>query len=248
MNRLLFLLIYSTMLVGCSITRPGIGMKSGQSAHFFTPKNGKKVIRRYLLYLPEGYGEKNQSWPLMLFLHGAGERGDDLQLVKTHGPPRIVENRQGFPFILVSPQCSEGGWWTDEEQLEFLEALLKTILAEYRIDIHRIYLTGLSMGGYGTWSLALRNPQLFAAIAPICGGGDPGQVCRIKKVPVWVFHGARDAVVPVAEAEKMVQALKVCGGNVRFTVYPEAGHDAWTKTYNNPELYQWFLQHRKSLR
>ena len=119
-------------------------------------------------------------------------------------------------------------------------------MREYRIDAERIYLTGLSLGGFGTWAMAMAHPQRFAAIAPICGGGDPNAVCRIKHVPVWTFHGARDTIVPIESTERMVDALKKCGGHVLFTVYPEAGHDSWTQTYANQQLYDWFLQWRRS--
>ena len=150
-----------------------------------------------------------------------------------------VANGEAFPFVLVSPQCPEGIWWS----VDVLCALLDEVLSKYRIDEERVYLTGLSMGGFGTWSLAMARPEQFAAIAPICGGGDPDQVRRIKDVPVWVFHGAKDGLVPVQKSEEMVRALEACGGDVKLTVYPEAAHDSWTETYDNPDLYAWFLDH-----
>jgi predicted peptidase len=186
---------------------------------------------------------------LILFLHGAGERGDDLDLVKKHGPPKILGEKKDFPvafgaasrFIVVSPQCPAGECWCNDT----LIALLSNMVAKYRVDRDRIYLTGLSMGGYGTWSLAMEHSGWFAAIAPICGGGFPLLAHKIKKVPTWVFHGAKDEVVPIRESERMVSALKALGGNVKFTIYPKAAHDSWTKTYNNPKLYQWFLRHKR---
>lgn len=181
----------------------------------------------------------------MLFLHGAGERGNNIELVKKHGPPKIVETKTDFPFILISPQCPKGQWWSDETQLEFLSQLLDFLLPKLRVDRNRIYLTGLSMGGYGTWALAIKRPYTFAAIAPICGGGDPVQVCKIKQVPVWVFHGGKDKTVPIKNSREMVDALRACGGNVKFTIYPQAYHNSWTETYNNPDLYGWFLSHRR---
>ncbi|HEX3000480.1 MAG TPA: prolyl oligopeptidase family serine peptidase [Armatimonadota bacterium] len=123
--------------------------------------------------------------------------------------------------------------------------LLDDICARYRVDPDRIYLTGLSMGGYGAWDMAIEFPDLFAAIAPLCGGGDPGAVAAIKHLPVWVFHGGKDPTVPLRSSEEMVQALQALGNPVQFTIYPEAGHDCWTETYNNPKLYEWFLQHRR---
>lgn len=202
----------------------------------------KTVRLDYLLYLPKDYEtDPTKKWPLILFLHGAGERGEDLEKVKVHGIPRIVEEGQDFPFIAVSPQCPTFSWWSGE--LDALNALLDEVISNYVVDTNRIYLTGLSMGGYGTWALATAHPQKFAAIVPICGGGIPAKAELIKDVPTWVFHGAKDSVVPIEESKAMVEALKACGGDVRFTIYPEADHDSWTETYNNPELYEWLLEH-----
>ncbi len=195
---------------------------------------------KYLLYLPESYQSSHKKWSLLLFLHGAGERGNDLQKVKLHGPPKLIEHGQQFPFIVVAPQCPEDQWW----DIENLDKLLKDVTAEYRIDTTRQYLTGLSMGGYGTWALATEYPNRFAAIAPVCGGGDPSKVETIKHIPVWVFHGAKDEVVPIEKSQEMVAALTALGADVKFTVYPEAAHDSWTETYANPKLYEWFLKHK----
>lgn len=200
------------------------------------------VRLQYLLHLPAGY-EKDpaKKWPLMLFLHGAGERGDDLKRVKIHGPIKYIQKGGDFPFILVSPQCPAGQWWEPAPLL----ALLDDIQAKYRVDPDRVYVTGLSMGGYGTWDLAIRNPGRFAAIAPICGGGRPFLARQLKDLPVWVFHGDSDPVVPVERSDEMVEALKRAGGNVRYTRYPGVNHDSWTATYANPELYAWFLSHKR---
>jgi predicted peptidase len=213
-------------------------------------KTGKETTRTlpmgYLLFLPEGCqaGEAAEKrWPLMLFLHGAGERGESLELVKKHGPPKRVERKKDFPFILVSPQCPAGAWWPPEP----LIALLDEIAAKYPVDADRVYVTGLSMGGFGTWVLAARQPDRFAAIVPICGGGDPAKAPLLKDIPTWVFHGARDRLVPPKRSEEMVEAMKKAGAeNVQLTVYPEAGHDSWSKTYDDPKLYEWLLkQNRK---
>jgi len=216
-------------------------IQTGQTRHEFKAKAAKNARVKYLLHLPEDYTKDKKEWPLILFLHGAGERGDNLELVKAHGPPKIAEQRKNFPFIVVSPQCSTGDWWSGD----VLKALLDDLVARYRIDEERIYLTGLSMGGFDAWSLAIEQPDLFAAIAPVCGGGAPEKVGGIKHVAVWVFHGAKDDVVPLDKSREMVDALKKCGGSVKFTVYPEAGHDSWTETYDNPELYEWFLRHER---
>ncbi|QHT67983.1 prolyl oligopeptidase family serine peptidase [Rhodocytophaga rosea] len=207
-------------------------------------QENKKFITEtgYLLFLPQDYAKDAQKrWPMILFLHGSGERGTVIDSVKKHGPPKIVEQKKDFPFIVVSPQCAPGENWSANT----LNKLVDEIIKNNRVDTNRMYLTGLSMGGYGTWEYALRFPDRFAAIAPVCGGGDPGRVWSIRSLPIWVFHGAKDLAVPIKQSEDMVNALKKVGNDVKFTVYPEAGHDSWTETYNNPALYEWFLKHKR---
>ncbi len=216
-------------------------MTAAQEAREFAGAVTKKVACRYLLYLPQGYERGRKRWPLLLFLHGAGERGRDPELVKKHGPPRLIAEGHGLPFIVVSPQCPAGQWWSTDT----LSALLDEVMASCRVDERRVYLTGLSMGGYGTWGMACERPERFAAIAPICGGGNRLLAHALKHVPVWAFHGAKDNVVPLAESERMVNAVKACGGKARLTVYPEASHDSWTSTYADPALYKWLLKHRR---
>jgi predicted peptidase len=217
-----------------------------QQAKTFETQITKTVRLPYLLSLPAGYGDDPaKAWPLILFLHGAGERGEnDMVLLRKEGIPKVAEVRD-LPFITVSPQCPPNSWWS--EYIDTLTALLDHIAGTYRVDRTRVYLTGLSMGGYGSWHLATEHPERFAAVVPICGGGPkfygfPQRVTMLKNTPVWVFHGAKDTHVPLAESERLVKLLQECGGNVRFTVYPECGHDSWTDTYNNPELYTWLLQ------
>lgn len=213
-----------------------------QQAKQFEQEITIKAKLNYLLYLPEGYAADGKAWPLMLFLHGAGESGNDVQRVKLHGPPKLVETRKDFPFILVSPQSPGRGW-----DPRMLGALLDHVEANYRVDKDRIYVTGLSMGGFGTWTLAAADPGRFAAIAPICGGGNPADAEKLKNLPIWVFHGAKDPVVPASRSEDMVTALESAGAkNVKLTLYPDAGHDAWTETYNNAELYEWLLKQHRS--
>jgi predicted peptidase len=214
-----------------------------QEAHVFEGEITKMARLAYLLHLPAGYVADGAGYPLILFLHGAGERGDDINDVKKHGIPKIAGTQEDFQFIAVSPQCAARSWWTNE--VEALEALLADVIATHNVDESRVYLTGLSMGGYGSWSLAIRSPDAFAAVAPICGGGEPGKVGAIKDVPVWNFHGTKDSVVDPEQSQAMVDALEAAGGDVKYTVYPDADHDSWTITYDNPELYAWFLSHRK---
>jgi predicted peptidase len=216
--------------------------KGGKQQEKSFEKDGdSKVKFNYWLYLPPGYGKGEKVWPLVLFLHGAGETGSDIQKVKIHGPPKLAEGKK-FPFILVSPQAPVRGWNPGN-----LNALLDDVMAHYKVDADRVYVTGLSMGGYGTWALAAAYPNKFAAIAPICGGGKPADAKKIKDLPIWVFHGGQDPIVKVAQSEAMVNALKSAGAeHVKFTVYPDAGHDSWTETYNNPDFYDWLLKQKRS--
>ena len=218
-----------------------------QTACSFVRSDGKRGRLDYLLFLPRRYPGRRR-WPLILFLHGAGERGDDLEIVKRHGVPKLVEADSSFPFVAVSPQCPTGGRW--HLYLKTLGALLDDVTARYAVDPSRIYLTGLSMGGYGTWHLAARYPDRFAAIAPVCGGGlasagFPDKARALRGVPVWAFHGALDTTVPVAESRRLVDALRAAGGDARLTIYPDAGHDSWTPTYADPALYDWLLAQRR---
>lgn len=197
----------------------------------------------YLLYLPTRYQqEPEEKWPLVVFLHGYGERGPGLDKLKLHGPPKLVAAGKAFPFILASPQC-DGPWWEPESIKILIDELQKTL----RVDPARIYLTGLSMGGYGTWETACRYPELFAAIAPICGGGIPFLAGKhLSRTPIWCFHGAKDPIVPLSESESMVAAVRgQKSQKVQFTVYPLAEHDSWTQTYENDALYEWLLGQRK---
>jgi len=197
----------------------------------------RRVSARYLLYLPREYSARPRGWPLLLSLHGGGERGDDLHLLTRHGIPKLVAEGQHFPCIVVAPQCPADAWWS----AEVLLALLDEVEGTHAIDVDRAYVTGYSIGGFGTWALALAAPRRFAALAPICGGGEYWRAETIAHLPIWAFHGARDTRVPLRIGAEMVEALARCGGNVRFTVYPEAAHNAWAQTYANPELYSWLL-------
>jgi len=197
---------------------------------------------QYLLSLPAQYNsDTSQRWPLVLFLHGSGESGHDLQKVKAHGPPELVEKGKSFPFIIVSPQSDVPNGW----DADLLYKLLQDVKHKYRIDNNKIYLTGLSMGGYGTWSLAMKHPEEFAAIAPVCGGGDTTETWKLRNIPVWCFHGAKDNVVLPVYSENLVRATRRFNPDVKFTLYPEANHNSWDLTYNNDSLYTWMLSHTK---
>ena len=225
-----------------------LGVRSMNADQDATPtrQESRKLVAtktfelEYLLYLPKDY-DSQEAWPLMLFLHGAGERGDDLSRVAIHGPPKLVEQGRDFPFVIVSPQCKASETW---ESIE-LSKLLDQVIAEHKIDEQRIYVTGLSMGGYGTWDLACYEPHRFAAIAPICGGGKTWLVGKLQDLPVWAFHGAKDNVVPLEKSQELIDKLESMGHAPKLTVYPDLQHDSWTVTYENPELYEWFLSHTR---
>jgi predicted peptidase len=194
----------------------------------------------YLLYIPSDH-HKGKKWPLLIFLHGYGEQGDDLEKVKRHGPTRRIREGHEFPFIVAAPQCPKDSWWSISELDQWLDFLIK----ELPVNERQIYLTGLSMGGFGTWAWAIDRPDRFGAIAPVCGGGESFLAWRIKDIPIWVFHGAKDDVLPIRRSQEMVDALKKYKADIKFTVYADAGHDSWTETYANPDLYKWFLKHKK---
>ena len=227
------------LLLCLSVLVPPFVFAQTQTAQSFSKEIKRTVSLQYLLDLPEGYeADPDKKWPLMLFLHGSGERGTDIARVKVHGPPKIAGEKK-LPFVVVSPQCPPDQWW----DVQALTALLDEVERNLRIDSKRIYVTGLSMGGFGTWSLVAHTPDRFAAIAPICGGGEPKSVKRFTHVPVWVFHGDQDGAVKLRRSEDMVAELRKKGADVTFTVYPGVGHDSWTETYNNPALYTWLLSH-----
>ena len=198
-----------------------------------------KVTMDYLLYLPPEY-EQQDAWPLMLFLHGADERGDDLERITVHGPPKLINQGKHFPMVIASPQCAEYCLWNPQVLMKLIEGIVQT----HKIDTTRIYLTGLSMGGHGAWTLAMEYPDVFAALVPICGWGDPDSVKKIKHVPTWTFHGVKDTIVPITGTQKLVDALRATDSDVKFTVYPDAYHDSWTETYENPELYEWLFKQK----
>jgi predicted peptidase len=212
-------------------------------------QRNRKLAVNYLLFLPERFSARSRKrWPLLLFLHGAGERGSDLKKIVIHGPLKNVKEHPDLPFILVAPQCPEGELWSNDLLLALLDEVCRTCA----VDTNRVYLTGLSMGGYGTWNLGLAHPARFAAIAPICGGGEFVPIlltpdkAALKSLGVWAFHGAKDTVVPVEESQRMIAFLKQNGvRDVNLTIYPDAGHDSWTEAYKDPELYRWLLAHER---
>ena len=222
-------------------------------ARTFRRRSGAAI--EYLLHQPADPGAGAAALrPLIVFLHGAGERGRDVWRAARHGPFKFIRQHPGFPFLLIAPLCPPREGWSNAG----LHALLDEVSAEYPVDATRVYLTGLSMGGYGVWDLALTEPERFAAVAPICGGGSLISVLltryddraeALRSLPVWAFHGGRDDVVPPAESRRTVRLLREYGcREVKLTVYPDAGHDSWTRTYDDPRLYEWFLAHERNSR
>lgn len=197
----------------------------------------------YLLYLPIDYSNNNDSFPLIIYLHGISHRGDDLNILKGYGLPNLIAKGRNFNFIIASPQCPANASWS---KVNWFDDLYRDLCVKYRIDKHRIYVTGMSMGGYGTWQVAMDYPDMFAAIVPLCGGcNDPANICRLKDLPIWAFHGSADSAVFVSETERLVTRLKKCDGNIKYTRLENEGHNIEYIFRNKPEIYEWMLVHRK---
>ena len=205
---------------------------------------GKEIP--YLLYLPANYS-KTTKVPLMLFLHGRGESQGPLSIVAKWGPPARVEHGYAYPFVIASPQCPSNDSWQQPSQQRLLVALLDHLAKDMPIDTDRIYLTGLSMGGYGSWKLAADHPERFAAVAPVCGAGNPADAEKLKQLPIWAFHGTEDKAVPFQKSQEMVDAITKNGGSkIRFTSLESIGHNSWEAAYATPELYEWLANQTSS--
>ncbi len=240
----------STLLIGLMLVCSGSTFAEEAPPalvpHSFESQITLKLGYKYLLTLPREYAkDDSKKWPLLVFLHGAGERGDDLDLLKKHGPPKLIAAGQGFDAIVVCPQVPKGEFWNPHG----VKALVDEVKKSHRVDDGRIYLTGLSMGGFGTFDTITAYPDVFAAAVPICGGAGINVVkfAPLKDMPVWIFHGAKDPVVPVAYSEMAMAWFKRNKApNVKLTVYPEALHDSWTQTYDNPEVWKWLFEQRRA--
>lgn len=220
-------------------------IRPGQQAYTFEAQSG--VTLDYWLYIPENF-DPSQQWPLILFLHGSDERGTTIDRLSSE----IIEARSDLPFIVVTPQLDSGFW---DKRIPDLNELLDQMIDTLPVNPDQIYLTGLSLGGFGTWVYALQHPDRFAAVAPIAGGYElgselaPENICDIKDLPIWVFHGEADAQVAPFHSQILVDALRACGSDVIFTLYPDAGHiSSWENAYADPALYEWFLSHTRTQR
>ena len=224
-----------------------VSLQTGQHPYSYLTSSGEEV--RYLLYLPSNL-DSQEEWPLILFLHGAGGTGHNIEkLFKEGGLPDRLETDKEFPFIAISPQLPSGLW---PSYIDNVDELLTHLSETFTVDTNRLYLTGLSRGGYGTWQYALKYPERFAAIAPIAGGATlssnpvPDAICILKDLPIWVFHGEADTVVSPELDIAVVTALESCGSDIKFTLYPNAGHqDTWILAYGDSVLFEWFLEHSK---
>lgn len=260
-----------TMILCCAFlmislgTAPRSVARTQSSGFLDRTVSVKGASYKYQVFIPDNWSPK-QKWPIILFLHGYGERGDDGLLQTDVGLAHAIrQNRSRFSAVVVLPQCSMGHWWTQPGMEDLALAALAVASKEFKGDPKRTYLTGLSMGGYATWDLASRYPGKFAAVVPICGGIVPPQgilkdfhelakdayqddpksyaevARKIGKTPVWIFHGGADDAVPVENSRKLNEALKAAGGNVHYTEYPGVGHNSWDKAYAEPELMPWLL-------
>lgn len=234
------------MVSGCASVPPLEAQAPAVAGQHEQPALGEEGYR-YLLYMPgsatSGTTAEGKTWPLMIFLHGSGERGDDIAKVKVHGPPKYAEHDANFPFILISPLLPADDDWDVAKLDRILDNALKTL----PVDPDRVYLTGLSRGGHASWRWAAAEPERFAAVAPVAGRGNPDTACALAAMPIWAFHGDRDDVVVPEGSFAMARAIRACGGrSSRLTIYPDLGHNAWDPAYADPALYLWLLSHRRS--
>ncbi len=232
---MLAILVGITAPVVATAETIGGGKASGFASHIVKP-----VALRYLVWMPQGKAPPG-GWPLVIFLHGSGERGDDLHQTLIHGWPEMASKGQSFPFILVAPQAPARGHW----DVDAIETLRRRVLHSTQANPDKVILTGLSMGGIGSWNYAEAYPHTLAALIPVCGYGDSDGVELITHLPVWAFHGADDKTVLTADDQETIDALKKAGGNVRFTVYPGVGHNSWDKAYSEQELIPWLLAQKR---
>jgi len=213
--------------------------------HEKTFKNSDGSTSPYVLFVPHGY-DGTKEFPIILFLHGAGEtKGGTKKPVEVGIGPAIKKQEKTFPAIVVIPQSEKRTWQATSDDGKRAIAILDATMKELKVDAKRQYLTGLSMGGYGTWSAAAAYPDRWAAIAPICGGGNPKDAAKIKDIPNWTFHGDADTAVKVERSREMIDAIKAAGGKPKYTEYPKVGHNSWDPAYAERDLFSWLMEQKK---
>lgn len=238
-NKKLWLLLILVFAQGCSAQQKAILMDDKM-------ETSVKETLNYYLYFPEDYAvDRQEKYPILLFLHGGGESGDSLVTVKRNGPPKLIAQGKKFPFLILAPQNPyQSKWWNTRA----VKQLLDSVVTNNNIDTKRIYLTGLSRGGGAAWEMAVQYPDTFAAMAVVCGMAPLPYASWIhKEMPMWVFHGEDDKSIPVSESDAMVARLNEMGYDVKFTRYPGVGHDSWIQAYETEELYDWFMEQSKAL-
>ncbi|MGD9690230.1 MAG: PHB depolymerase family esterase [Phycisphaerales bacterium] len=222
----------------------------GEAGLLFREIRHEGVVRRYALYVPRQYLEAEaaeRAWPLVVFLNGRGECGTDGSRQTGVGlGPAVLLNPERWACVILFPQKpDQASAWVDHEKMVL--AMMERVRSDLRIDARRITLTGLSQGGAGTWAIGARNPELFAALAPVCGYGDAGALAQpLRNVPIWAFHGERDDIVRPEQTRKIVAAIEAGGGHPRATYFPEANHNSWDPAYRDPELARWLLEQQRT--
>ncbi|MDF2517356.1 MAG: prolyl oligopeptidase family serine peptidase [Sphingobacterium sp.] len=204
-----------------------------------------KVNYKRLTYLPKSYNTDTSKYPLVIYLHGGSQKGNDLEKLKVYGLPYLADKGRNFDFVMVAPQCPEGRYWSTEN---WFDSLYNEVASNYRIDKSRVYITGISMGGYGTYTAALDHPEKIAAIVPLCGGvndSDTTRICTLKNIPILTFHGTADTEISIQETERIEEYLKKCNGNITFHRLEGEGHGIQYLYETKPEIYEWLLRQRK---
>ena len=238
-------------LLCCFVVWPAVALAQDKPTTGFldkTFKNADGNTSPYVVFVPKDYDGKKE-YPVMLFLHGAGETKTDKKggkmPIEVGIGPAIKKREKDFPFIVVIPQAEGFGWAADKPNAKRALAMLDEVMKEYKTDEKRQYLSGLSMGGMGTWSIAMSTPDRWAAIVPVCGNGNTKTAEKLKDLPCWCFHGDADTAVKVEGSRDMIEAIKKAGGTPKYTEYPKVGHNSWDMAYGDPELYKWLLEQKK---
>ena len=260
----LFVLLTGGLSSNCQVMkREALSQQAASQAASPEPKAKQEFVEKaytnargetmpYLLFVPEGY-DKTKQYPLVLWLHGGGMRGNDLKLLLSRGNEQGIgylaraDNQARYPSFIIAPQCPINRSWGDSHseqptaEMTMVLEILDKVRQDYRVDSHRLYVMGMSLGGYGTWDIITRRPNAFAAAVPICGGGNPSKASLIAKTPIWAFHGDQDQSVNVSESRRMIAALKKAGGQPRYTEYKGVGHDSWVPAFKEPDFLSWIF-------